>query len=60
MRLLQSTWAEILTLTMTFRSLNYGNGKLRFASDFVLDERQAKECGAVEIYHLVRMIEYFR
>ncbi|XP_065221645.1 steroid hormone receptor ERR1 isoform X1 [Planococcus citri] len=52
MRLLQSTWAEILTLTMTFRSLNYGHGKLRFASDFVLEERQAKECGALEIYHL--------
>jgi len=54
MRLLQSTWAEILTLTMAYRSMNYCNGKLRFAGDFVLDERQAKECGAVDIFHLVR------
>lgn len=52
MRLLQSTWAEILTLTMAYRSLPQGNGKLHYASDFILDERQARECGAFEIHAL--------
>ncbi|KAJ8873839.1 hypothetical protein PR048_024675 [Dryococelus australis] len=49
MRLLQSTWAEILTLTLAFRSLS-SSGKLRFASDFTLDESQARDCGALELY----------
>lgn len=68
MRLLQSTWAELLTLTLAFRSMeqcdhqggdgsgdidsvggvveeNYGNGlKLRYASDYWLDERLARDC----------------
>lgn len=68
MRLLQSTWAELLTLTLAFRSMeqfdhqggegsgdidsvggvveeNWGNGlKLRYASDYWLDERLAREC----------------
>lgn len=57
MRLLQSTWAELLTLTMAFRSLEQfctpsGDGeekstcspKLRYATDYWLDERLAKEC----------------
>jgi hypothetical protein len=52
MRLLQSTWAEILTLTLTYRSLSC-TGKLRFASDFTLDEKQARECGAIELYQHV-------
>lgn len=59
MRLLQSTWAEILTLTLVFRSLqltsNSGgsSGKLRFASDFWLDEKLARDSGAIEIYQHV-------
>jgi len=67
MRLLQSTWAELLTLTLAFRSLEQfgdqksdGNGdlnnvgsfnkensnslKLRYASDYWLDEQLAREC----------------
>ncbi|XP_023711769.1 steroid hormone receptor ERR1 isoform X1 [Cryptotermes secundus] len=57
MRLLQSTWAEILTLTLTYRSLSC-TGKLRFASDFTLDEKQARECGAIELYqHCMQVIE---
>jgi hypothetical protein len=28
-------------------------GKLRFASDFTLDEKQARECGAIELYQHV-------
>lgn len=67
MRLLQSTWAELLTLTMAFRSLkpfddqDGGNGsgdidsvgkesssglKLRYATDYWLDERLARECSS--------------
>ena len=52
MRLLQSTWAEILTLSLTFRSISCV-GKLRFATDFALDERLARECGAFELYQQV-------
>jgi len=63
MRLLQTTWAEILTLTTAFRSLeqfrdqgtsgnidsiteqNNDNGlKLRYATDYWLDKRLAKQC----------------
>lgn len=51
MRLLQSTWAEILTLTIAYRSLPLvGLTRLRFASDFTLDEKQSKDCGAYELY----------
>ncbi|CAG7716432.1 unnamed protein product, partial [Allacma fusca] len=49
MRLLQSTWTEILTLSLAFRSLHTG-GKLVFASDFSLDEKLAKDSGAYELY----------
>ncbi|XP_054257711.1 steroid hormone receptor ERR1 isoform X2 [Macrosteles quadrilineatus] len=60
MRLLQSTWAEILTLTLAYRSIPK-SGKLRFAADFSLDERQARDCGAIEVYnqciHMVERIE---
>lgn len=51
MRLLQSTWTEILTLALAFRSLP-PSGKLMFAIDFFLDEVQAQECGASELYQL--------
>lgn len=52
MRLLQSTWAEILTLTLAYRSLRI-LGRLKFASDFCLDEKQSRECGATELYQAV-------
>ncbi|KAK9891074.1 hypothetical protein WA026_013398 [Henosepilachna vigintioctopunctata] len=62
MRLLQSTWAEILTLTLAYRSLPLtGLGRLRFAADFTLDEKQSKDCGALELYqaccHVVERID---
>lgn len=54
MRLLQSTWAEILTLTLAYRSLPIlVLGRLKFASDFSLDEKQSRECGATELYQTV-------
>jgi len=70
MRLLQSTWAELLTLTTAFRSLeqfssqatgtsgninsiseeNNDNGlKLRYATDYWLDKRLAKQCCLVNV-----------
>ncbi|XP_060536605.1 steroid hormone receptor ERR2 isoform X2 [Cylas formicarius] len=62
MRLLQSTWAEILTLTLAFRSLPMISlGRLKFATDFTLDEKQSKDCGALELYqtcfHIVERLE---
>jgi len=62
MRLLQSTWAEILTLTLAFRSLPMVSLKrLKFAVDFTLDEKQSKDCGALELYqacnHVVERLE---
>lgn len=55
MRLLQVSWAEILTLTLAFRSIPF-TGRLYFATDFWLDERSAKECGATELYNHVGLL----
>ena len=49
MRLLQSSWSEILTLTLVFRSLPR-TGRLHFASDFSVSASQANECGLEEFY----------
>ncbi|KAJ6638731.1 Steroid hormone receptor ERR2 [Pseudolycoriella hygida] len=57
MKLLQVTWAELLTLQLAHRSIPY-NGRLNFAKDFWLDERSAKECGAVELFnHCVQITQ---
>lgn len=50
MKLLQVSWAEILTLQLAFRSLPF-KGKLCFASDIWMDELLAKECGYTEFFH---------
>lgn len=55
MRLLQVSWAEILTLMLAFRSIPF-TGRLYFATDFWLDERSAKECGATELFNHVRIV----
>ncbi|CAG9838442.1 unnamed protein product [Diabrotica balteata] len=62
MRLLQSTWAEILTLTLAFRSLSLiGMGRLQFAIDFTLDEKTSRDCGSLELYqtcwHVVERLD---
>ncbi|KAL5289974.1 ESRRB family protein [Megaselia abdita] len=44
MKLLQSSWAEILTLQLAYRSIPF-KGKLIFATDFSLNDIQAKKCG---------------
>ncbi|XP_012257460.1 steroid hormone receptor ERR2 isoform X7 [Athalia rosae] len=57
MRLLQSTWAEILTFSLAWRSVP-NCGKLRFAQDFTVDERIARECHCVELYaHCIQIVE---
>lgn len=78
MRLLQSTWAEILALSISYRtqqtfssnsstpntpttpSISISNGnskgnvvipnKLVFASDFIMEQSHALECGAEEMF----------
>lgn len=63
MRLLQTTWAEILSLALAYRSCHLSSPPVRlmFASDLVLDERQASECHAEELFlhtaHLVKRLE---
>lgn len=62
MRLLQSTWAEILTLTLAYRSLSTASlGRLQFAADFTLDEKQSREFGGLELYqtccHVVERLD---
>lgn len=57
MRLLQSTWAEILTFSLAWRSMP-NNGRLWFAQDFSLDERLARECHCTELYtHCIQIVE---
>ncbi|XP_015585204.1 steroid hormone receptor ERR1 isoform X4 [Cephus cinctus] len=57
MRLLQSTWAEILTFSLAWRSMP-NCGRLRFAQDFTLDERLARECHCSELYaHCIQIVE---
>ncbi|CAG4930948.1 unnamed protein product [Parnassius apollo] len=53
MRLLQSTWAEMLSLMLAYRSLpaaGPGALRLRFAVDLTLDEQQARDIGALDLY----------
>lgn len=52
MRLLQSTWAEVLTLTVAFRSVP-SSGELKFAADMIVDEKMARDCGLMEIYQIM-------
>ena len=50
MRLLQSTWGEILILGLAYRSMPAHAHTLQFAPDFSLDEKQARECNATELF----------
>ncbi|KAM3958107.1 estrogen-related receptor isoform 1-T1 [Aphomia sociella] len=51
MRLLQSTWAEMLSLMLAYRSMSGGGPlRLRFATDLTLDEQQARDIGAHHLY----------
>ncbi|KAL0819926.1 hypothetical protein ABMA28_007929 [Loxostege sticticalis] len=51
MRLLQSTWAEMLSLMLAYRSMSgAGPLRLRYASDLALDDKQARDLGAQDIF----------
>ncbi|KAJ0173817.1 hypothetical protein K1T71_010966 [Dendrolimus kikuchii] len=51
MRLLQSTWAEMLSLMLAYRSMSGGGPlRLRFAVDLALDEQQARDIGAHDLF----------
>lgn len=52
MKLLQFTWAEMLTLQLAYRSIPF-TGRLMFAKDFWLEEQSAKQCGASELFEHV-------
>lgn len=52
MKMLQVSWSEVLTLQVAQRSLPF-TGKIYFATDFWLDDRSAKECGALELFNHV-------
>jgi len=49
MKLLQTTWTEVLTLSLIFRSLPK-SGKLNFAADLSITETEASECGLEMFY----------
>lgn len=49
MKLLQTTWTEVLTLSLIFRSLPK-SGKLNFAADLLMTETEAFECGLGSFY----------
>eukprot|EP00092_Neocalanus_flemingeri_P002918 GFUD01003121.1.p1 GENE.GFUD01003121.1~~GFUD01003121.1.p1 ORF type:complete len:557 (+),score=98.07 GFUD01003121.1:117-1787(+) len=55
MKLLQSSWTEVLTLTLVYRSLPK-LGKLNFASDFSLNEGEATECGLEHFFEKCMLI----
>nr|CAH0109836.1 unnamed protein product [Daphnia galeata] len=52
MRLLQTSWPEVLTLSLAFRSipLNSTNPKLQWSADFGMNEKEARECGMEELF----------
>ncbi|XP_046442686.1 steroid hormone receptor ERR1-like isoform X3 [Daphnia pulex] len=52
MRLLQTSWPEVLTLSLAFRSipLNSSNPKLQWSADFGMNEKEARECGMEELF----------
>lgn len=58
MRLLQSTWGEILTLGLAYRSMPAHAHTLQFAPDFSLDEKQARECNATELFTQVSNLSH--
>lgn len=55
MRLLQTSWPEVLTLSLAFRSIpvNSSNPKLQWSADFSMNEKEARECGMEELFFQV-------
>ena len=57
MRLLQTSWPEVLTLSLAFRSIpvNSSNPKLQWSADFSMNEKEARECGMEELFFQVNL-----
>lgn len=52
MRLLQTSWPEVLSLSLAFRSMpmNGANPKLQWSADFCMNEKEARDCGMEELF----------
>lgn len=52
MRLLQTSWPEVLSLSLAYRSMpmSHGQPKLQWTSDFCMTEKEARECGMEELF----------
>ncbi|KAI1302328.1 Estrogen-related receptor gamma [Halotydeus destructor] len=72
MRLLQASWGEVLSLSLAYRSHQYMNSsssnlsimqshmqcKLLFATEFIMDEQQAIQCKAEELFsHGIQLVK---
>lgn len=55
MRLLQTSWPEVLSLSLAFRSMPVSSSqpKLQWTSDFSMTEKEARECGMEELFFQV-------
>lgn len=55
MRLLQTSWPEVLSLSLAFRSIpiNAAQPKLQWSADFCMNEKEARECGMEELFFQV-------
>lgn len=57
MHSLQSSWAEILALSLAYRSLPL-SGRLYYTIDFVMDEKQARLCHAEDLFsHCIAVVD---
>lgn len=62
MRLLQTSWPEVLSLSLAFRSMpvNSGQPKLQWSSDFFMTEKEARDCGMEELFFQVIDTPFYR
>ena len=64
MRILRNTWSDILTISLVYRSLTIMSPflnrekRLHFASNFSINQEEAKECDAFEFFQSVS--SYFK
>ncbi|TRY84602.1 hypothetical protein DNTS_001335 [Danionella cerebrum] len=60
MSLLQSSWMEILILSVVFRSLPFQD-ELVYAEDYVMDEQHSRLTGLLELYlSILQLVRRFR
>ncbi len=56
MRLLQTSWPEVLTLSLAFRSIPVSSAgpKLQWSADFSMSDKEAHDCGMDELFFQVK------